>query len=257
MTPKHTVIYPQEQDAGRAQSQPPGATMGGPVPNGPRSQARASSGPCPASLTALPLEGDPPPVSGGSRKITKTSKISGFTQNQYLGTYPNILQFSRIEFRWDFIPGRDHISVRLTLGLGKLPQASRSPQRARIREDMCLPGVCQTPPGGPDRVFPASRPSRGVVSCVALGLPGHPPEGVVPRYPPRGVLRDWSRPVPGSCRGVVSPLTAGFPHSLAFSRAMSRVWACFYVIHRVTPSRRPELPVLSNPSQMGPVVVFR
>ena len=62
-------------------------------------------------------------------------------------------------------------------------------------------------------MFPASRPSRGVVSCVALGLSGHPPKGVVPRYPPRGVLRDWSRPVPGSCRGVVSPLTGGFPHN--------------------------------------------
>jgi len=59
-------------------------------------------------------------------------------------------------------------------------------------------------------VFPASRPSRGAVSCVALGLPGTPPKGVVPRYPPRGVLHDCSRPVPGSCRGVVSPLTGGF-----------------------------------------------
>jgi len=61
-------------------------------------------------------------------------------------------------------------------------------------------------------VFHASRPSRGVVSCVALGLPGHPPKGVVPRYPPRGVLRDCSRPVPGPCRGVGSPLSGGFPH---------------------------------------------
>jgi len=61
-------------------------------------------------------------------------------------------------------------------------------------------------------VFPASRPSRGGVSCVALGLPGQPPKGAVPRYPHRGVLRDWSRPVPGSCREVVSPLTGGFPH---------------------------------------------
>ena len=52
-------------------------------------------------------------------------------------------------------------------------------------------------------MFPASRRSRGVASCVALGLPGHPPKGAVPRYPARGVLRDWSRPVPGSCRGVV------------------------------------------------------
>ena len=138
--------------------------------------------------------------------------MSGFTQNQYLGTYPKIFQFSRIEFGWDFIPGRDHISARLTLGLRKLPQASRFPQRARIRNDACLLCVCQTPPGGPDRVFHASRPSRGVVSCVALGLPGHPPKGVVPRYPPRGVLRDCSRHVPGSCRGVVSPLSGGFPH---------------------------------------------
>ena len=77
---------------------------------------------------------------------------------------------------------------------------------------MCLPCVCQTTPGGADRVFPASRASRGVVSCVALGLPGHPPKGVVPRYPPRGLLRDWSRPVPGSCLpgGRVTP-DRGFP----------------------------------------------
>ena len=77
----------------------------------------------------------------------------------------------------------------------------------------CASLACaRPPPGGPDRVFHASRPSRGVVSCVALGLPGHPPKGVVPRYPPRGVLPDCSRPVPGSCRGVVSPLSGGFPH---------------------------------------------
>ena len=72
--------------------------------------------------------------------------------------------------------------------------------------------VSEPPPRGPDRVFHALRPSGGVVSCVALGLPGHPPKGVVSRYPPRGVLRDRSRPVPGSCRGVVSPLSGGFPH---------------------------------------------
>jgi len=103
----------------------------------------------------------PPPVSGGRKKVTKTSQISGFTQNQYLGTYPKIFQFSRM-----------------------LPQASRSPQRARIRDDVCLPCVCQTPPGGPDRVFHASRPSKGVVSCVALGLPGNPPQGGCPTLPP-------------------------------------------------------------------------
>ena len=79
----------------------------------------------------------------------------------------------------------------------------------------CASLACaRPPPGVPDRVFHASRPSRGVVSCVALGLPGHPPKGVVPRYPPRGILCDCSRPVPGSCRGVVSPLSGGFPHSV-------------------------------------------
>jgi len=123
-----------------------------------------------------------------------------------------MFQFSRIDFWWDFITGRDQISVRLTLGLQKLPQASRSLLRARIREDVCPPRLCQTPPGWPDRVLLTPRPSRGVVSCVALGLPGHPPKGAVPLYPPRGVLREWSRPVPGSCRGRVIPDRGFSPH---------------------------------------------
>ena len=41
------------------------------------------------------------------------------------------------------------------------------------------------------------RPSDKAVSCAALGLPGHPPKGGVPRYPARRVLRGCSRPVPG------------------------------------------------------------
>jgi len=40
----------------------------------------------------------PPPVSCGSRKVTKTSQFSGFTQNQDLGTYRMIFQFSLREF---------------------------------------------------------------------------------------------------------------------------------------------------------------
>ena len=64
--------------------------------------------------------------------------------------------------------------------------AYRSLQRARIREDVCLPRLCQTPPGGPDRVFLTPRPSRGIVSSVALGLPGHPPKGGCPTLPPEG-----------------------------------------------------------------------
>jgi len=205
MTPKHTLIYPQKQDAEHAQSRPPGATVGGPVPNGSRSQVRASSGPCPASSITLPLEWDPLPSRTEAGKSLRLPRSQDFTQYQYLGTYPKIFHFSRIEFRWDFIPGRNQISVRLTLGLRTLAQASRSLQTARIRKDGCLPRLCQTPPGGPDRVLITLRRSRGVVSCVALGLPGHPPKGGAPRYPPRGVLREWSRPVPGSCRGPCHP----------------------------------------------------
>ena len=120
MTPKHTLIYPQKQDAGRAQSRPPGATMGGPVPNGPRSQARASSGPCPASQTAFPLEGDPRPSRAEAGKSLRLPRFQDLPKTNYRGTYPKLFHFYRAEFRWDFIPGRDHISVRLPLGLRKL-----------------------------------------------------------------------------------------------------------------------------------------
>jgi len=200
MTPNHTVIHPQKQEAGRGQSRRSDATMRGPVPNGPRSQARAPGGPCPASWTTLTLEEDPRPSHGGRRKDTKTAEISRLTQDQYLRTDPKNFQFFRIGCRWDCIPGRDQISVRPTLGLRKLPQASRSLQRARTREHACVPRMRQTPPRGPDRVLITPRPPRGVASCVALELPGHPPKGGVTRYPPRGVLHGCSRRVPGSCR---------------------------------------------------------
>jgi len=59
------------------------------------------------------------------------------------------------------MPGRDHISVRLTLGLREFPQASRSLQRARIREDVCLPCVCQTLQGGPIGCSPPHAPLEG------------------------------------------------------------------------------------------------
>ena len=82
MSPMLALVYLQKQDSGRAQSRPPVATTGGPVPNGPQSQAQASSGPCPASSTTLPMEEDPRPSRGGGTKVTKTSQISDFTQDQ-------------------------------------------------------------------------------------------------------------------------------------------------------------------------------
>ena len=215
MTPKHTLIYPQKQDAGRAQSRPPGATMGGPVPNGPRSQAWASSGPCPASLTTVPLEGDPRPSRAEAGKSLRLPRFQDLPKTNTSGLIPRFFNF----------PGQNSggilslVEIISRYGLRsdcgsfhKLPGPPRGPGFGMTRVSLAC---VRPPPGGPDRVFPASRPSRGVVSCVALGLPGHPPKGVVSRFPPRGVLRDCSRPVPGLCRGVVSPLTGGFPHNSA------------------------------------------
>jgi len=88
--PKHTLTHPQKQDAGRAASRPPDATIGGPVHNEPRSQARAHGGPCSASSTTLSLEKNPRLSPDGGRKFTKTFQISGFSQDLYLATYPKI-----------------------------------------------------------------------------------------------------------------------------------------------------------------------
>jgi len=201
----HTLIYPQEQDAGRAQSRPPGATMGGPVPNGPRSQARASSGPCPASLTALPLEADPRPSRAEVGKSLRLPRFQDFTQNQYLGTYPKIFQFSRIEFRWDFIPGRDHISVQLTLGLRKLPQASQSLQRARIREDVSLPCVCQTPQVGPIGCSPPHAPLEGSFHVWPWGSLDTHPRGLSHATPLGGCCVTGHDPSPAHAGGSCHP----------------------------------------------------
>jgi len=105
--------------------------MGGPVANGPRSQARASSGPCPASSTTLPLEEDPRRSRGRSRNFRMTSQISGFTQDQDLGTSPRIFQISRIEFRWDFILVRDQILVRLAEASTSFPVPPEGPDSGR------------------------------------------------------------------------------------------------------------------------------
>jgi len=186
--------------------------MRGPVPNGPRSQARASSDPCPASLTALPLEGDPRPSRAEAGKSLSLPRFQDLPNTNTSGLIPRFFNFPGYNSGGilSLVESISRSGLRSDCeSFHKLPGPPREPGFGK----RCVSLVCaRPPPGGPDRVFPVSRPSRGVVSCVALGLPGHPPKGVVPRYPPRGVLRDCSRPVPGSCRGVVSPLTGGFPH---------------------------------------------
>ena len=165
MTRCYTLIYPQNHEAGRAQSRAPDPTVGGPVPNGPRSQAQASSGPCPASSTTLPLEEDPRPSRCGSRKVTQISQISGFTQDQNHSTYLNIFQFFRIELRWEVYPDGGLISFRLTLGLRKLIQASQFLQRARIRENACPPRLWQAFQAARSGAHHPTPPWRGRFVC--------------------------------------------------------------------------------------------
>jgi len=198
MTPKQALIYPQKQDAGRAQSRPPGATMAGPVPSGPRSQARASSGPCPASSTTLPLEEDPRPSRGGSRKVTKTSQISGFTQFSTSGLIPRLFGspgwtsggiLSLVEIR-------SRSGLRSDCGsIHNLPGPSRGPGFGKtgvplgcVRPLEGCPIGCSSPrapPEGPFRVWPSVRP----LAChatwkhtfnISLVFKHHVPRGTLP-----------------------------------------------------------------------------
>jgi len=167
----------------------------------------------PAQHPRLPLQWKRTPARPGRRQ---ESHQDFRDLKLYLRSVPRDLSLdfsiSRIDYLWDYIPGRDQIFVRLALGLRNLLQACRPLQKAWIRAHPCLPRLCRPPPEGADRVLVTSRTSREVVSCAALGLLGHPPVGGVPRYPPMEVLRARSRPDPGSCRRAVSLLTGGFPH---------------------------------------------
>ena len=199
MTPKLTLMYPQKQDAGRAQLRPPDAPMRGPVPNGPWSQARASNGPCPASSTSLPLEEDPCPSRSGRRKVTKTSQISGSTQDQYLKT----------ETKKTFtFPGWNS---RGTLSLVEV--GSCSDLRSDCGSSQKCPGSSRKPGFGNTRVSvgrvrPRQRDVIGTLSPHASlelslrvwpsGLVGTRPEAGVTRFPRREVFRGCSRPDSGS-----------------------------------------------------------
>ena len=91
--PKAYTHVPCEPNAGRAQSRPPGATMGGPVPNGPRSQARAASGPCAASLTALPLKGDPRPSRAEAGMSPRLPRFQDLPKPNTSGLIPRFFNF--------------------------------------------------------------------------------------------------------------------------------------------------------------------
>jgi len=172
MTPKHTLIYPQKQDAGRAQSRPPGATMGGPVLNGPRSQARASSGPCPASLTALPLEG------AEAGKSQRLPGFQGLPKTNTSGLIPRFFKF----------PGQNSGGIlslveiisrpglRSDCGsLYKLPGPPRGPGFGKT----CVALVCVRPPqGGPIGCSPPHAPLEGSFHVCAWGSLDTRPRGL-------------------------------------------------------------------------------
>jgi len=77
----------------RIHTWPPILFLGGPVPNGPRSQARASSGPCPASLTALSLEGDPRPSRAEAGKSLRLPRFQDLPKTNTLGLIPRFFNF--------------------------------------------------------------------------------------------------------------------------------------------------------------------
>jgi len=191
MTPKHTLIYPQKQDAGRAQSRPPGASMGGPVPNGPRSQARASSGPCPASLTALPLEGDPRPSRAEAGKSLRLPRFQDLPKTNTSGLIRRFFNFpgwtsggilSLVEIvSWS--------GLRSECGsFHKLPGPPRRPGFGKT----CVSLVCVTPlQGGPIGCSSPHAPLERSFHVWPWGSLETRPRGLSHANPLEGVLRDW------------------------------------------------------------------
>jgi len=152
MTPKHALKYPQKQDAGRAQFRPPGATMGGPVPNGPQSQAWASSGRCPASSTTLSLEEDPRPSRAEARQSLRLPRFQDLPKTSSSGLIPIFFRFPD----------------RVPVGFYPWSRSYLGPAYARIGEASTSFPV---PPEGPvsgSRAAPlcVSDPSRGARSGV-------------------------------------------------------------------------------------------
>jgi len=205
MTPKHTLIYPQKQDAGRAQSRPPGAIMGGPVPNGTRSQARASSGPCPASLTALPLEGDPRPSRAEAGESLRLPRFQDLPKTNTLGLIPRFFNF----------PGQNcggilsvveiisRSGLRSDCGsFHKLPGPPRGPGFGKA----CVSLVCVRPPqGGPIGRSPPHAPLEGSFYVWPWDSLDAPPSGLSHATPLGGCCVTVHDPSPAHAGGSCHP----------------------------------------------------
>ena len=205
MTPKHTLIYPQKQEAGRAQSRPPGATMGGPVPNGPRSQARASSGPCPASLTALPLEGDPRPSRADAGKSLRLPRFQDLPKTNALGLIPRFFNFPG----WHSGGILSLVEIISRSGLRsdcgsfhKLPGPPRGPGFGKT----CVSLVCVRPPqGGPIGCSPPHASLEGPFHVWPWGSLENPPRGLSRATPLGGCCITVYAPSPAHAGGSCHP----------------------------------------------------
>ena len=181
MTPKHTLLYPQKQEAGRAQSRPPGATMGGPVPSGPRSQTRASSGPCPASSTTLLLAENPRSSREEAGKALRLPRFQDLPKTNTSGLIPRFFNFpgynsGGIFSLVEIIP---RSGLRSDCGsFHKLPGPPRGPGFWMTRVSL----ACARPPqGGPIGCSPPHAPLEGSFHVRPWGSLDTPPKGVVPR----------------------------------------------------------------------------
>jgi len=123
--------------------------MWGPVPTGPRSQARASSGPCPASLTALPLEGDPRPSRAEARKSSRLPRFQDLPKTITSGLIPRFFNFpgSNSGEILSLVEIISRSGLRSDCGsFHKLPCPSGGPGFGKT----CVSLVCVRPPqGGP------------------------------------------------------------------------------------------------------------
>jgi len=210
MTPKHTLIYPQKQEAGRAQSRPPGATMGGPAPNGPRSQARASSCPCPASLTALPPEGDPRPSRAEAGNSLRLSRFQDLLKTNTSGLIPRCFNFPGSNFggTLSLVEIISRSGLRSDCGsCHKLPGPPREPGFGKT----CVSLVCVRPlQGGPLGCSPPRAPLEGSSHVWPWGSLDTRPRGLSHAKPLGGCFVTGDDPSPAHAGGRVTP-DRGFP----------------------------------------------
>jgi len=210
MTPKHALICPQKQDAGRAQSRPPGATMGRPVPNGPRTRARASSGTCPASSTTLPLEEDPRPSRAEAGRTLKLPRFQDLAKISTSGLIRRCFCFlgwnsGGISSLFEIISPS---GLRSDCGrFRKIPGPSRGPGFGKTWVSL---GCVRPLQGGPIQCSSPRAPLEGSFRVWPSGSLDTRSKGLCHTTPLGGCYETGHDPSPAHAGGRVTP-DRGFP----------------------------------------------